>query len=138
MNPAKGVSAFPNGDNFFAWTGTITGASSTVYENLAYKVSLSFPADYPYTAPTVRFETPIFHPNVDQHGNICLDILKEKWSAIYNVSSILISIQSLLGEPNPDSPLNCGAADLWANQEEYKKAVIKSYEEHHKKPVATR
>lgn len=138
MNPAKGISAFPNGDNFFAWTGTIVGASGTCYENLSYKVSLSFPSDYPYTAPTVKFETPIFHPNVDQHGNICLDILKEKWSAIYNVSSILISIQSLLGEPNPDSPLNCGAADLWSDQDEYKKVVVKNYEEFQRKTVASK
>ena len=40
-------------------------------------------ADYPFKAPAVRFETACFHPNVDQHGNICLDILKEKWSAAY-------------------------------------------------------
>ena len=49
---------------------------------------------------------------MDSHGNICLDILKEEWSACYNVSTILLSIQSLLGEPNPDSPLNAIAADL--------------------------
>jgi ubiquitin-conjugating enzyme E2 C len=54
---------------------------------------------------------------VDTHGNICLDILKEKWSAVYNVQTILLSIQSLLGEPNNDSPLNGQAAQLWDNQE---------------------
>ena len=63
-----------------------------------YKLRLDFPAGYPYTAPTVRFTTPCFHPNVDKHGNICLDILKEKWSALYEVRTILLSIQSLLGE----------------------------------------
>ena len=65
---------------------------------LKYKLRLEFPAGYPYTAPTVRFVTPCFHPNVDQHGNICLDILKEKWSALYEVRTILLSIQSLLGK----------------------------------------
>ena len=129
MTPPVGVSAFPNSDNMFSWAGTIEGVSGTVYEGLSYKLSLSFPTDYPYSAPTVRFETPIFHPNVDQFGNICLDILKEKWSAIYNVSSILMSIQSLLGEPNNDSPLNCQAAELWDNQEEYKVVVRKKYED---------
>ena len=67
-----------------------------VYEGLKYKLSLDFPNGYPYNAPTVKFVTPCFHPNVDQHGNICLDILKEKWSALYDVRTILISIQSLL------------------------------------------
>ncbi len=69
-------------------------------------------ADYPFKAPLVRFETPCFHPNVDQHGNICLDILKEKWSALYTVRTVLLSIQSLLGEPNNDSPLNAFAAKV--------------------------
>ena len=70
------VTAFPDGDNLFSWTGTITGGAGTVYEGLQYKLSLRFPSSYPYTAPTVKFETPCFHPNVDQMGNICLDILK--------------------------------------------------------------
>ncbi len=71
----------------FFWVGTIHGAKSTVsrplhtlmlqvYESLVFKLSLSFPSDYPYSAPTVRFDTPCYHPNVDQSGNICLDILK--------------------------------------------------------------
>ena len=60
----------------------------------------------------MRFETQCFHPNVDQHGNICLDILKEKWSAAYSVRTVLLSIQSLLGEPNNDSPLNAYAAKV--------------------------
>ena len=62
--------------------------------------------------------TPCFHPNVDEHGNICLDILKEKWSAAYSVTTVLISLQSLLGEPNNDSPLNTTAAELWDRQAE--------------------
>lgn len=68
-----------------------------VYEDLVYKLSLEFPSTYPYSPPTVRFVTPCFHPNVDSAGNICLDILKEKWSALYDVRSILLSVQSLLG-----------------------------------------
>lgn len=67
------------------------------YENLTFKLTLEFPANYPFAAPTVRFDTPCYHPNVDQYGNICLDILKDKWSAVYNVRTILLSIQSLLG-----------------------------------------
>ena len=72
-------------------------------------------ADYPLKSPSVRFETACFHPNVDQHGNICLDILKEKWSAAYSVRTVLLSIQSLLGEPNNDSPLNAYAAKVFVH-----------------------
>lgn len=112
-----------------ALSGNITGKclAGTVYNGLSYKLSLKFPAEYPFKAPTVKFETPCFHPNVDQHGNICLDILKEKWSAAYSVRTVLLSIQSLLGEPNNDSPLNTYAAKLWDQQEEYEKVLRKKY-----------
>ncbi|XP_064611841.1 ubiquitin-conjugating enzyme E2 C-like [Liolophura sinensis] len=123
-----GISAFPDGDNIFKWIGTITGAMGTVYEGLEYKLDLEFPSSYPYKAPTVKFQTPCYHPNVDQHGNICLDILKEKWSASYDVKAILLSIQSLLGEPNNDSPLNAHAADLWDNQVAFKKHLLEKYD----------
>lgn len=107
----------------------MTDLAGTVYSGLSYKLSLKFPAEYPFKAPTVKFETPCFHPNVDQHGNICLDILKEKWSAAYSVRTVLLSIQSLLGEPNNDSPLNTYAAKLWDQQEEYEKVLRKKYAE---------
>lgn len=129
MGGDKGISAFPDGDNLYQWVGTIEGAKGTVYEGQTYKLSLHFGDQYPFAAPTVRFETACFHPNVDQYGNICLDILKDKWSAVYNVRTILLSIQSLLGEPNNDSPLNGHAAALWANQDEYRVVLEKKYAE---------
>merc|ERR1711998_362281 len=129
MSSDAGISAFPDGDNLFTWIGTIAGSDGTPYEGHSYKLSLHFPSNYPFSAPTVKFETACFHPNVDQYGNICLDILKEKWSPVYNVRTILLSIQSLLGEPNNDSPLNGYAAALWDNQEEYKRVLIKKYKE---------
>jgi len=104
-----------------------------VYEGLAYKLSLAFPSDYPCSAPTVKFVTPCYHPNVDQHGNICLDILKDQWSAVYDVGAVLRSIQSLLGEPNNESPLNAQAAGLWDDQVTYKKTLHDHYEANAKK-----
>lgn len=101
MSSTPGVSAFPDDpNNLLAWTATITGPAETPYANLILKLSFVFPTNYPYAPPTVLFKTPIYHPNVDFSGRICLDILKDKWSAVYNVSSVLLSLQSLLGEPN--------------------------------------
>ena len=127
MDTPVGISAFPDGDNMFEWAASIVGVNGTVYENLKYQLKIVFPTDYPFKAPIVTFTTPCFHPNVDQNGNICLDILKEKWSAAYNVKTLLLSIQSLLGEPNNDSPLNGYAAALWANQTEYKNVLLEAY-----------
>ncbi|KAJ8765859.1 hypothetical protein K2173_020375 [Erythroxylum novogranatense] len=92
-----GVSAFPEGESIFTWVGTIQGGKGTMYEGLSYKLSLRFPVDYPFKAPQVKFETLCFHPNVDQFGNICLDILQDNWSSAYDCRTILLSIQSLLG-----------------------------------------
>lgn len=133
----KGISAFPKGDNLLSWIATVTGPDDSVYQGLKYKLRLDFPAGYPYTAPTVIFTTPCFHPNVDQYGNICLDILKEKWSALYEVRTILLSLQSLLAEPNTASPLNVEASQLWPNQEAYKKALLEKYEKESKKSMSS-
>ncbi|KAI3883903.1 hypothetical protein C5167_019376 [Papaver somniferum] len=127
MSGAPGISAFPEEDNIFIWKGTICGSKDTAFEGTEYKLSLQFPVDYPFKSPKVKFETMCFHPNVDMCGNICLDILQDKWSSAYDVRTILLSIQSLLGEPNTSSPLNTQAAALWTNQEEYRKMVLKTY-----------
>ncbi|KAI4346351.1 hypothetical protein L6164_007254 [Bauhinia variegata] len=122
-----GVSAFPDGESIFTWIGTIEGGKGTMYEGLSYKLSLRFPLDYPFKPPQVKFETMCFHPNVDQFGNICLDILQDKWSSAYDCRSILLSVQSLLGEPNPESPLNSYAATLWNDKEDYRRMVLKQF-----------
>ncbi|KAI5635284.1 ubiquitin-conjugating enzyme domain-containing protein [Phthorimaea operculella] len=80
----KGISAFPECDNLFKWVGTINGPVDTVYAGHKYKLSLDFPNSYPYAPPMVKFMTPCFHPNVDTCGLICLDILKDKWTALYD------------------------------------------------------
>ena len=76
MSGDSTVSAFPDGDNLFHWIATIVGGKETAYEGLKFKLSLTFPSRYPYTPPIVKFVTHCYHPNVDNHGNICLDILK--------------------------------------------------------------
>jgi hypothetical protein len=82
MSANRSVSAFPDGDNLFQWVGTVEGSPDTVYEGLTFRLRMEFPADYPYSAPTIVFTTPCFHPNVDQFGNICLDILKVRTTCL--------------------------------------------------------
>ena len=85
-----------------------------------FKLSLEFTEEYPNKAPTVKFVTRMFHPNIYADGSICLDILQNQWSPIYDISAILTSIQSLLCDPNPASPANSEAARLYQeNRREY-------------------
>ena len=80
--------------------------------------------DYPNKPPVVKFVSKLFHPNVYADGAICLDILQNQWSPIYDIAAILTSIQSLLNDPNPNSPANAEAARLWQeNRREYAKRV---------------
>ncbi|KAI0798091.1 ubiquitin-conjugating enzyme/RWD-like protein [Abortiporus biennis] len=129
MSSSPGISAFPKSDaNLFEWAGTIEGPAGTVYSGLSFKISINFPSNYPYAAPTIKFDSPCYHPNVDIVGGaICLDILQDKWSAVYSVQTILLSLQSLLGEPNNASPLNPDAANLWDKPEDFKSQVMKHY-----------
>ena len=114
LSSTPGISAFPSSpENLLNWTATIAGPSDTPYASLTFKLSFQFPSSYPYAPPTVLFKTPIFHPNVDFSGRICLDILKDKWSAVYNVQSVLLSLQSLLGEPNKCAPLHFRSVLAW-------------------------
>lgn len=127
--PTLGVSAFPESEKDLSkWIGTIEGIENTPYEGLSYKISIQFPIDYPYEPPIIRFNKfAMFHPNVDKNGNICLDILKHNWSPIFNIRTILLSLQSLLGEPNTESPMNIEAAKLWGrdgNNTVFRKAVL--------------
>lgn len=106
------------------------GPAGTPYDGLTYRLQLVFPSEYPFKPPTVKFETPCFHPNVDLYGNICLDILKEKWSAAYSVGTVLQSIQSLLGDANVESPLNVHAAKMWdidSNSTSYRDMVLQTF-----------
>eukprot|EP00056_Hartaetosiga_gracilis_P001648 m.46520 g.46520 ORF g.46520 m.46520 type:complete len:181 (-) comp10722_c2_seq4:293-835(-) len=83
----------------------------TPFEDGVFRLSMEFTEEYPQKAPVVKFLTKIFHPNVYPDGSICLDILQNRWSSTYHVLSVLTSIQSLLGDPNADSPANNNAAE---------------------------
>jgi ubiquitin-conjugating enzyme E2 A len=78
----------------------------------------------------VKFVSRLFHPNVYADGKICLDILQNQWSPIYDIAAILTSIQSLLSDPNPASPANAEASQLYErDRREYNRRVREIVEE---------
>ncbi|KAJ4833431.1 hypothetical protein Tsubulata_034359 [Turnera subulata] len=92
----------------------IEGPEGTVYDKGVFRVKIQIPERYPFQPPSVTFSTPIYHPNIDTGGRICLDILnlppKGAWQPSLNVSTVLTSIRLLLSEPNPDDGLMCEAS----------------------------
>ena len=81
------------------------GPSDWAYQGGVFFLTVHFPADYPFKPPKLQFITRIYHPNINKNGSIGLDILKDQWSPALTISKVLLSISSLLTDPNPDDPL---------------------------------
>jgi ubiquitin-conjugating enzyme E2 A len=133
-DPPQGISAAPLNDNIMVWNAVIFGPDDTPWEGGTFKLTITFTEEYPNKPPKVKFITKMFHPNIYNDGQICLDILQNQWSPIYDVAAILTSIQSLLTDPNPNSPANSEAARLYTeNRKMYerkvKEMVEKSWED---------
>ena len=114
-DPPSNCSAGPANDDLFKWEATIIGPIDTVYEGGVFKLDILFPERYPFKPPKIKFRTRIYHPNINSSGGICLDILKDQWSPALTISKVLLSICSLLDEPNPDDPLVPEIGDEYVN-----------------------
>ncbi|XBH95300.1 hypothetical protein VPH35_085878 [Triticum aestivum] len=94
QDPPAGISGAPHDNNITLWNAVIFGPDDTPWDG------------------------------VYADGSICLDILQNQWSPIYDVAAILTSIQSLLCDPNPNSPANSEAARMYSeNKREYNRKV---------------
>jgi len=108
------ISAGPVDDNnIFVWSATIIGPKDSPYENGVFLLKINFPNNYPFKPPQITFDTKIFHPNISSSGSICLDILQSNWSPALTITKTLLSISSLLNDPNPDDPLDANAGRLY-------------------------
>jgi ubiquitin-conjugating enzyme E2 D/E len=112
-DPPTSCSAGPTGADLFKWEGCIFGPDDSPFVGGVFHLSIQFPADYPFRAPHVQFKTKIYHPNINGSGLICLDILKGNWSPALTISKVLLSICSLLTDPNPDDPFVPDIARLY-------------------------
>lgn len=113
-SPPENCSAGPTGDDIMHWNGTIIGPSDSPFEGGVFKLDIVFPNEYPFKPPKVKFTTKIYHPNINSQGAICLDILKDQWSPALNVTSMLLSICSLLTDPNINDPLDAEIASVYS------------------------
>jgi len=113
-NPLTNCTAGPAKESDLAhWNATIIGPDDTPYAGGLFRLEIVFSQEYPFKPPTIKFKTRIYHPNISENGTICLDILKNKWSPVLTIGKVLLSLSSLLSEPNPNDPLVPGAANLY-------------------------
>ena len=133
-NSPEGIVAGPRSEaNFLEWEALIAGPEGTPFEFGVFVTELKFPPDYPMNPPEMRFMSDMFHPNVYPDGRVCISILHapgedptgyesstERWSPILSVEKILISVISMLAEPNVESGANIDACKMWReNREEF-------------------
>ena len=119
-NPPANCSAGVADDDLYQWQATIMGPEGSPYQGGIFYLRIDFPRDYPFKPPKIIFLTKIYHCNINSSGGICLDILKEQWSPALTISKVLLSICSLMDDPNPDDPLVPEIADLLiANKAEH-------------------
>ena len=117
---SKYFSIKPVGDSMTNWVAVIMGPENTPYENGLFHLNIILPDNYPFQPPTLTFITKIFHPNINYNGEICMDLLKESWSPVITISNLILSLISMLNDPNLDDPLSLDIADLYKyNYEEY-------------------
>ena len=129
-NPIDLVSVGLTDDSdVYDWEVMIMGPDGTLYEGGFFKANLKFPKDFPNMPPEMKFTSEMWHPNVYEDGKVCISILhppgedamnaqesaEERWRPILGVEQILISVISMLSDPNDESPANIDAAVMWRN-----------------------
>lgn len=137
-NPVEGFSAgLINDSDFFKWEILIIGPADTLFEGGFFKCHLIFPKEYPQRPPKMKIISDIWHPNIEKNGDVCISILhepgddrwgyekaNERWLPVHTVETILVSVISMLADPNDESPANVDAAKDWRdNYPEFKKKV---------------
>lgn len=134
--------------NVYEWEILMMGPDGTLYEGGFFKARLVFPSDFPNMPPTMTFTSDMWHPNVYADGRVCISILhppgidefnqqesaEERWRPILGVEQILVSVISMLSDPNDESPANLDAAVMWRNdraafKKKVRQVVRKSQEE---------
>merc|ERR1712026_649067 len=103
------------------------GPADSPYAGGVFFLNITFPADYPFKPPKITFTTKIYHPNINANVNICLDILKSQWSPALTISKVLLSICSLITDPNPDDPLVPDIARLYKTDRKKYESMAKEW-----------
>jgi ubiquitin-protein ligase len=104
-DPPDGITAGPNDDEMSFWSASIAGPPGSPYAGGTFFLEIEIPSNYPAKPPSIKFKTAVYHPNISSiDGSVFVDVLGEMWCPALTLSTILVSVQSLLTDPNPEDP----------------------------------
>ncbi|GAA5821498.1 hypothetical protein JCM11251_004651 [Rhodosporidiobolus azoricus] len=133
-----GCSAGPvDDDNVYEWEASIDGPPDSPYEGGRFSLHITLPTDYPFRPPKVTFLTRIYHCNINSQGGICLDILKNQWSPALSIVKVLLSVASLLADPNPHDPLVPDIAQKYLKNRKEHDKTAKEWTQRYALPVTS-
>merc|ERR1711966_218132 len=138
QDPVPGFTVEPSSDDLFTWMVGIFGPPDTIYTGGYFKAKLKFPETYPMEPPEMKMTPTLWHPNIFENGKLCISILhppgddptsgelaSERWNPTQSVSTVLLSVISMLNEPNISSPANVDASVMYRNNREAYDAIVK-------------
>ena len=123
----ENINAWPINNDLMEWNATIIGPSDTPYADGVFFLKITLPYDYPLVPPKVNFLSRIYHCNINSNGVISMDILKHNWTPSFRISTLLLSISSLLSDPNPDDPLRPEIAKIYIEDKVKHDALAKEW-----------
>ena len=126
--PSTMTLEFPDPNDVFNF-GLIIRPDEGFYKGGKFTFTFKVSANYPHEPPKVLCTQKIYHPNIDLEGNVCLNILREDWKPVLNLNAILIGLQYLFQEPNPDDPLNKGILVLFLEAAQVLRSNRKTFEQ---------
>ncbi|KAF8785221.1 ubiquitin-conjugating enzyme E2 L3-like [Argiope bruennichi] len=116
--------------NILTWQGLIV-PDSAPYNKGAFRIEINFPAEYPFKPPKITFKTKIYHPNIDEKGQVCLEIIStENWKPATKTDQVIQALVALVNDPEPAHPLR---ADLAEEYTKDKKKFFRNAEDFTKK-----
>jgi len=142
-DPVPGFTVEPASDDLYTWIVGMFGPPDTIYQGGYFKARMKFPESYPMDPPSMVMMQPMWHPNIYEDGRLCISILhapgddaqsgelaSERWNPTQSVATVLLSVISMLNEPNISSPANVDASVMYRNSpEEYNARVLKQVED---------
>ncbi|EDW81343.1 uncharacterized protein Dwil_GK11079 [Drosophila willistoni] len=122
-------------ESVFMWTGLLV-PEKVPYNKGAFRIEILFPPQYPFLPPKIHFKTKIYHPNIDEKGEVCLPIISpDNWKPTTRTEQILQDLVSIIHDPEPEHPLRSDLAEEYVKEHA---KFIKTAEEFTKKNAEKR